>query len=676
MQFLNFKVLQLTLCLIAGILIAHYFRLNFENLLPINALAIIILGFLFWYYRKSSQRKVLFQIVAVFAMMIIGISSYSITDDRNEKHHYTKFQSDNNEKNIQFKITKRLKPSLFALKYEAEILNINQKQANGKILINIQKDTLEIDAKVGSIFYTKTKLQKISPPKNPHQFDYQSYLANQQIYGQVFLNTNQLLKIGSDSSFFSSIQQLKQGISNRLESSELSEKSTQIVKALVLGERQDFEKTTYNSFIDAGVVHILAISGLHFGLIYLFLSWLLTPLGSLKYGRFFSVGIILFLLWSFALFAGFSASVTRAVTMFSIVALATLLQRQKHILNTLIISAFFILLCYSRFLFDVGFQLSYCAVIGIVLFQPLFFKWLNFKNKILKFLWGVFTVSVAAQIGVFPIGLFYFHQFPGLFFMANLVAIPSLIVILSGSFVLIILLLLKIEISVLYQIFNFIIELLTQYISWIASFKNLVFQNIEINKVQILIIYILIFSMYQILKVKSRTAVFVFLIAVIGFQTSLFYQDYRNQTNEFMVFHKSKASIIGIKQQNTLYLNQNLDSLEIENNMILKNYKRATGIDELNLKNKQHLYSFTEQNILIIDSVGIYNIKGLKPEILILTHSPKINLDRVLLELQPKQVVADGSNYKSYVERWKNTCENKNIPFHNTHEKGYFRISE
>src|SRR5690606_7904768 len=172
-----------------------------------------------------------------------------------------------------------------------------------------------------------------------------------------------------------------------------------IIQALVLGEKKDIDKNLYNEYAAAGAVHILAVSGLHVGILYFILAFLLNPLKRIKSGSYLHAIIIVLLLWGFAMLSGLSPSVTRAVTMFSFFAVAGIFGRQTNTLNTLFLSFLTLLIINPMWLFQVGFQLSYLAVFFIVWLQPIFYKVGYSKSRIIRKIWTIISVTIAAQIG-------------------------------------------------------------------------------------------------------------------------------------------------------------------------------------------------------------------------------------------------------------------------------------
>src|SRR5690606_21059892 len=198
---------------------------------------------------------------------------------------------------------------------------------------------------------------------------------------------------------------LREGIVLRLRSYDFEPDELAIIQALLLGQRQEISQEIYSNYASAGVIHILAVSGLHVGIILILLNRLFKPLERLRWGRLIKLLLLLGLLWAFALLAGLSPSVVRAVSMFSFVAVGMQLKRRTSVLNTLFMSLMVLLLINPGFIRQVGFQLSYAAVFSIVLIQPHIYKIYKGKSKIIKYFWGLLSVTLAAQIGVLPLSL-------------------------------------------------------------------------------------------------------------------------------------------------------------------------------------------------------------------------------------------------------------------------------
>ena len=308
---------------------------------------------------------------------------------------------------------------------------------NENLIVYFAKtDSLTLPAVGEQIIFFRNPTE-IANDQNPYSFDYRGYMQRREIYRQVWLPAESWLKTGVDKKLRLRVLAEKTRSylleiykSNGLEGDELA-----ILSALTLGYRKSLDPEVRQTFANSGAMHVLAVSGLHVGILFLAFKWLFAFLKRSRWGRWAYVIAALILLWGYAFITGLSPSVQRAALMFSLVQIGDGLRRPANIYNTLAASAFILMAIKPVLLFEVGFQLSYSAVIGIVYFQPKLARFIESRNKITRYIWGLFTVSVAAQIGTFAISSFYFKQFPVWFWIANFFVIPAafLFIVLAAA---------------------------------------------------------------------------------------------------------------------------------------------------------------------------------------------------------------------------------------------------
>src|SRR5690606_35618766 len=291
-----------------------------------------------------------------FCFFFIGYFSYQIRLPQFQPNHYSQIVSENKVVFIQLKILQSLKPDKFNLKYFAEINAVNDEKTKGKILLNISKDSLPKTFSSDKILLVYSSISEIQKPLNPHQFDYSKYMESLGVYGQLRISEKDILKtkIGKPT-LLGVAQNFRTHIVEKLQKTKLKTDERAIIQALVLGEKKDNDKNLYDEYAAAGAVHILAVSGLHVGILYFILAFLLNPLKRIKSGSYLHAIIIVLLLWGFAMLSGLSPSVTRAVTMFSFFAVAGIFGRQTNTLNTLFLSFLTLLIINPMWLFQVGF---------------------------------------------------------------------------------------------------------------------------------------------------------------------------------------------------------------------------------------------------------------------------------------------------------------------------------
>lgn len=675
MKLLHFPAIRIALGLIPGSVLGFYTHLPIPLLFSLSGIALLLLGIFHFLLKRQAPLPLS---ILVFAIIFLtGWVNMTLHQEKNHPDHYTKYLGSLSENRITFRVKKELKSNSFYNRYEIKIISINGKTCSGTALLTLQKDSLSPSLETDDTYRVTSSLQSISPPQNPHQFNYKRYLEKQHIYHRLSTRRPLLFPLPeiAPPSLTGRAAVFREKIKAALEKNGFKGDELAVINALLLGQRQDISEDLYNNYTHAGAIHILAVSGLHVGIIVLIFSFLLKPLERLKHGKKLKVFLLIAFLWIFAVIAGLSASVVRAVTMFSFIAWALHMKRTTNIYNILAVSVCLLLLVKPMFLFDVGFQLSYIAVFAIVWIQPALYSLWKPPYKIPDFFWKLLSVTLAAQLGVLPLSLYYFHQFPGLFFVANLVIIPVLGLILGLGIAVIVLALLRALPAFAGDAYLFIIKIMNDFISLIARQEAFLLKNIPFDGPLLLALYALIITGIFTLKKPVFFRVITLLAAVILLQGVCIFNAYRTgNTQQLIVFHKSKNTLIGAQEGSllTLYANHE-DPLE---DPMLQRFGTGAKITALTREKIKNVYPFKDRLLFRVDSTGVYAVPGLQPDYVLLCDSPKIHLERLIATLKPGAILADGSNYKSYITRWKATCRQQDIPFYSTGEKGAFILKE
>ena len=304
--------------------------------------------------------------------------------------------------------------------------------ASAGCILYLQKTERAMKLNYGDVIAFRKELEKLEPPANPAQFDYRAYLRKEAIYYSMYLDSASWQKVRENqgSALKTMALRVRRKLLGRVEGWQMDPAEESVAKALLLGYREDIGRELKQRYASAGVTHVLAVSGLHVGIIYLIASNILFFLKRFRYGVLLQTLILLLVLWFYAVLTGLSPSVVRAATMFSFVALGSSFGRITSIYNTLLASALLLLAVKPTFLYDVGFQLSYAAVFGIVWLQPILTQYFHTRIWPVQKMWEITTVSIAAQLGTFPLAIFYFHQFPGLFLFSNWLILPLVTVVM------------------------------------------------------------------------------------------------------------------------------------------------------------------------------------------------------------------------------------------------------
>ena len=346
-------------------------------------------------------------------------------------------------------------------------------KAVGRLLVSIKTDSLsKIPLAYGDELLISSKITEIAPPLNPAEFDYRSLLAAQNIYHQVFLKPHQLSVLSTNAG--NPIIAFALGLRSKqvqfYRKWLKDDDAFAVASTLILGYRADLSQETLSIYSKTGTIHALSVSGMHVGLIYLVLNWLFQFMNRnslLKIGK---VAIIITLVWFYALLTGFSPSVLRSAIMLSVFIMAKSFNRQSNSYNIISFAAFCLLLYDPFLIWDVGFQLSFLAVLGLIYLQPKIQNWWHPKNNWINKLWEVTAMSLAAQFITFPLSVYYFHQFPIYFLISNLfIMVPIALLMYLGIVIL------MGKLVFLVPMFEWLIKFTNSGLRWIADlpFSNL-----------------------------------------------------------------------------------------------------------------------------------------------------------------------------------------------------------
>ena len=688
MRWLDYPFYRILLFLIAGILFSRFIEIDSTLFIYAICGAVLCAMIVLLIGKFSFVFKGVFALSVYSFFFFIGGAHLYFQNELGANHFIQK-QTQGQDHVLQLKLSQRLTPNKFNDRFYAQVIALDQEAVSGNTLV-LFKRADSLGYKVGDRLTVYDDVNLPAFARNPGDFDYRKYLKSIDVYGQVYVDKPRILSYTSGEGDLGFLLQLRKTILTKLAGSGLRDRPKAMIEALVLGQRQNVDPEVTKSFRDAGVIHILALSGLHVGIILLILRFLTRRLLRLKYGRWIQSAVLIILLWSFALLTGMSPSIMRAVTMFSFVAVGMNLKRKGSVYHSLTLSAFVLLLYDPRLLFQVGFQLSYMAVFSIVLIQPVIAGLWTWRNKVKDFLWSIFTVTLSAQIGVAGISLFYFHQFPGLFILGNMLLLPLLPFIIGASLLLIFLLLIGFPTGWLTTSLNTVLEFIIETVARISSWDSFIIKEVHVSLWETILTYVALFSFILFLlpyfKRSKRERFYlkkpnwmlhlsvVSLILLFGIKG---FESYSSSKDRFLVLHQATGSAVSVSNKNhaTLFADLHvMDSIRAMNSLErLKAIENNRG-KELILDSLKNVISYKDAQLIVVDQNGIYNT-DIKKATILLSHSPKINLERLILELNPKLIIADGSNYRNVVEAWKMTCDKRKVELLNTYEVGAIDIN-
>jgi competence protein ComEC len=485
-----YVMIRICLSFIGGILLGIYWPDSIHESYAVGLLVVLIILFVVAYLFLH-DRDAIRATTGVLGLLALFLTGYlhllNRTDSRNPDHLL--FANDS----IQYyEAIVRSAPESKARSWKVEVEVVRVKSRvwipkQGKVLLYVSKKSVDkIPWLYGDRLLIRGSPNELNPPANPHEFNFKRFLGFKNIYHQQFIEYRQtyLLPYREKKGLLYYSSMTRAWATEKFLQHVQGEKQQAIAMALVLGVTEGIDTDLQNAYAASGAMHVLAVSGLHVGILYSIITALLLPLKRFAWSRWVVFAISLTCLWSFAFVTGLSPSVLRAVTMFSFVALARPLGWKTNIYNTLAGSAF-VLLYYNPYLImSVGFQLSYLAVIGIVYLQrPLYQMW-EIHHGLGDWVWKISCVSVAAQASTFALGMLYFHQFPVYFLVSNLFVIPLATGILVGGIVLLITSWVNSLASLVGYLLTSLIWLINKIVVVVESWPNSIIEGIYITTFQ------------------------------------------------------------------------------------------------------------------------------------------------------------------------------------------------
>ncbi len=556
------------------------------------------------------------------------------------------------------------------------------KSLKGRIIIYFKKDTFSSWHYGQQIIFTK-QLQPIKNSGNPGAFDYERYCLSQNITHQVFLDANDYKILPTNQTHY--IKQFIFAARDRvlaiLRKYIPGDKERGLSEALLIGYKDELDRALVQSYTNTGVVHVIAISGLHLGLIYTLLLLCFKPLKKYPNLKWLRLLLILSGIWSFSFLAGAQPSILRSAVMFTCLALAECLSRRSSMLNSLAFSAFLLLCINPLWLWDAGFQLSYTAVLSIVLFMRPVYNWLFFKNKILDALWKLNAVTIAAQVLTVPICLYHFHQFPNYFLLANIVAVPLSSIILVGEIFLCAISVFPFIATLAGKILSWMIAMMNSYVERIDRLPFSVWEGLYVNTAQVILLYItLAFGAYWLFE-KSKIALKACLVTVLVFfiiRTDTFF--IAGMRKQLVIYNIPKKTVIDIfDKRNVLFV--------ADSSVLQDEYSQLFHIMPCRIKNRvRHVSSITTptngQYCVIYDSLRILfldrktafasKIKKLTVDLVLVSRRATTDFDQLDQILNIRQVVLDATITSFARKVWQKHCALKKIPCHDVSNEGAF----
>lgn len=424
LYWLRFPFVRYALVLSGSIYIYKYNRfLSIEYLLFISCFFFCLYILTYFFFNETIKG-----VAGLLTIMFCGFLSVELHD--NSRSPFISFSNISSADNYVLVLTD--KPTVKtekSLGAEGEIIYFRNRDRWRKGSVRLQIFFPRSDSTLyneGDTLLINNSPERMEEPVIPGAFNYAGYMANKGIYFRDYLKGERIIRSYASGKQSSPLSGINTYVTTALRRVLLKPNNFGIAKALMIGDRSGLSRDLRSDFANAGTIHVLAVSGLHVGIIFILLKSVFIWLSN----RWIRLVIILSGLWIYALITGMSPSVMRSALMFSVVVLAGTLSRNSNVFNSIGIAGFFLLLLDPNLLYSVGFQMSFLAVIGIVLFQPPIYNIFQPGSRVLDYIWKLVSVSIAAQILTFPLSLYYFNQFPTYFIISNIFVIPLVTILL------------------------------------------------------------------------------------------------------------------------------------------------------------------------------------------------------------------------------------------------------
>jgi len=671
-----------------GILIQWYIGIALYLIVTLLLIVLVfVIGFTFISIKNKYRLQTLEAILFFIAMIVLGLFLTHKNDESKNTNWYGKAYKPNDfilvridepviEKNKSYKANAYV---------EGIIKNDSLIKTQGKIIVYFAKDSAAGLLNYGDKILIHKNIQTIKNSGNPGSFNYQRYASFQQLFHTIFLKEKDWVKTNERqvSWFKQFIFSAREKILDILKKNIGDNKDELgIAEALLIGYTNDLDNDLVQAYSNTGVVHVIAISGMHLGLIYVMLVWVFGKLPFIKKSKIIQVVLILSCLWLFSLLTGASASVLRSAVMFSCIAIGKNFFKQASIFNSLAASAF-ILLCYNPYyLWDVGFQLSYLAVIGIIVFQKPIYNTIYIKNKYVNEVWKLVAISIAAQLLTFPICIYYFHQFPNLFILTNIIAVPLSSLILYLEIAMISLSWIPFIGTWLGKLTQWLVWLMNKIILFVNDFPFAVWDNLLASILTTLLLYVVVVTCcIWLIKKKKEYLKFSLLTLLCFVLLQSFMQWQIKNQQKLIVYNVPQHQAIDFVSGNTYKFIG--DSILLVDG-ILQNFHLKPGRIKLQLNQrvdslsncfaKKNFYQFNTKKIILIDEPIAFNSLTTKinVDIILISKNPKLHIPQLASVFNCKTIVFDASNSLWKIDQWKEDCDKLNLQYYSVPDNGAY----
>jgi competence protein ComEC len=646
------------------------------HLICFLSFVLVLVSFLFYKFHKQSSylKKVLFICSANIFLFFLAYEACFLYNEKNSANHYAHFLTTHPQSFIATIDEVPVVSEKF-VKLWVKVNTIESDgtwhYAEGRTIVYVKQDsTLKLN--VGNNLLINSKFSYVNEPKNPNECNYKEFLESKNVFHTVFTKSKNISIISSNNNLHLSQigTYIKSQLVSILRNSELSQQAFSICSALLVGYDDEIDSEVMQSFSHSGTLHILSVSGMHTGVLYAVLIFLFSLID--KYDNYKKTKFVFVMigLWLFVLVTGLSPSILRAALMLSLVLVGKTFYKQGNSYNTLLLSAFILLLYNPYLIKDVGFLLSYCAVFGIMYLYPILQKLYFFENKALQITWSGVLMSVSATLFTLPISLYFFHQFPIWFVFSNMIIIPISFLIMGAAA----LFLVFCKVAFINHILVYIINSSTTVMMWFAQLTdhpNYGFIDfISFSKVDFCFLTMFILLCLMILSTKSYKQVLALCLLVITWLSFSIVNSYHDsKQKELVVFHIKNKSVFALRVGHSVY--GNFNSIQ---NKDFDRYVKPYLLNHSDLKMVNvSADAFKFDSTIILKAGSFTSIEQLNPNYILVSNDIPIELT-TNYKTKPF-VIADCSNSYKFVKKLKKQCAQLDIPFYSVKEDGALQVN-
>ena len=508
----------------------------------IIALALFAVCLITAFSLKSYRYHWLFGSVMALYLVLTGYTLARVHEAEIQKDYYRNFEADASYyvARVYDPPTEREKNFRTVLQLEYQFGDsLPSRPVSGKVMAYFAKTDSAFALRYGDLIAIPATIREVTPPLNPGEFDYRAYLGRKGITGQVYLKDEDWmdLQVNNANPLYAFAYRFRDILLASLQSSGLNDNEFGVAAAILLGYDDNLADEVRKNYVAAGSMHILCVSGMHVGIIYLLASFLLGLLNRKKWQQTLKQVLLLALIWFYALITGLTPSILRASLMISFVIIGEMICRQGFIINTIAASAFILLCVHPYNLFEIGFQLSYAAVVGIVVLHKPLYNCLYFKNKLLDKLWEITVVVLTAQVATIPFTLFYFNQFSTYFALSNLLMTPiSFVVVISGMVLLLVSWIPYVAVWVGYLVWGAVYGM-NWVVAKIESLPLSIIKGLYINEFEFAMLLVALLLLLMMVAMQKRRLLFPLLSALLLMMVSVTMRLYHSdQQKGLMVY--------------------------------------------------------------------------------------------------------------------------------------------